>query len=143
MQFHLLALTAAAATLAAGNPLQKRCSPVYDPDLALGYVPPAPCWQTFDPACQPYLASGTEMTVDAEHRLAVVYGVSANCQDQIAEELAREADGRKNNGWVQNHGSLTVIPGEDTLVISNMPEETVEKYQSLTYLGPPWGTGSE
>ncbi|KXX79868.1 hypothetical protein MMYC01_201666 [Madurella mycetomatis] len=143
MRFHLLALTATAATLATGNPLQKRCSPVYDPDLALGYQPPAPCWQTFDPACQPHLASGTEMTLDAEHRLAVVYGVSANCQAQIAEELGREADGRKNNGWVQEHGSLTVIPGEDILVISNMPEQTVESYQSLTYLGPPWGTGSE
>ncbi|GAB1318276.1 hypothetical protein MFIFM68171_08486 [Madurella fahalii] len=143
MRFDLLALAAAAATLTTANPLQKRCTPVYDPELALGYQPPAPCWQTFDPACQPHLASGTEMTLDAEHRLAVVYGVSADCQGQIAEELAREADGRKNYDWVQKHGSLTVIPGENILVISNMPEQAVERYQSLTYMGPPWDTGSD
>lgn len=116
----------------------KRCSPVYDPDLALGYDPPAPCWQTFDPACRPFLAEGTEMTLDAPHRLAVVYGVSQSCRDQIAEELAREARGQKNYGWVREHGTLTVLPGEEgILVISDMPPAAVERYAALTYMSWP------
>ncbi|KAK0622457.1 hypothetical protein B0T14DRAFT_494111 [Immersiella caudata] len=112
--------------------LTRRCSPMYDPELALGYLPPAPCWQTFNPACQPFLAEGTEMTVNAKYRTAVVYGVSDYCASQIAEELAREAAGRKNNGWVKNHGNLTFIKG-GILVISGMSEETVRRYQKLDY----------
>ncbi|EAQ90256.1 hypothetical protein CHGG_02191 [Chaetomium globosum CBS 148.51] len=109
----LVLTTTATPTGSTPPPLHKRCSPRYDPDLALGYYPPAPCWQTFDTACQPHLAPGTEMTLDAPHGLAVVYGLSENCAAQIAEEKAREADGRKNYGWKEEHGLLTVVEGGD------------------------------
>src|SRR5689334_12256616 len=109
------------ATAATASTIEKRCTPRYDPDLARGYYPPAPCWQTFNPACQPLLADGTEMTIDAKHRLAIVYGVNEYCAAEIAEELSREAIGKKNYGWVQQHGFLTVIKG-GILVISNMTE---------------------
>jgi hypothetical protein len=124
------------ATAATASSLQKRCSPAYDPELAKGYYPPAPCWQTFDPACQPFLAEGTEMTIDSKHRLAVVYGVSEYCAAEIAEELSREAIGKKNYGWVQKHGNLTFIKG-GILVISGMSEEAVKKYEKLTYFKFP------
>lgn len=128
----LTLLPLAAATIT------KRCSPLRDPDLALGYLPPAPCWQTFDPACRPHLLQGTTMTLDAPHGLAVVYGVSASCAAQIAEELQREKEGRKNYGWVRTHGWLTVIEpqvegGERVLVVSGMGEEAVRRYQGLGY----------
>ncbi len=124
--------------LAAASTLTKRCSPFYDPDLALGYRPPAPCWQTFDPACQPHIAPGTEMTVDAPHALAVVYGISTSCAAEIAEELKREAEGKKNYGWVREHGWLTVIEphgegGKRVVVVSEMGEEAVKRYQNLGY----------
>jgi len=80
------------------------------------------------------------MTVDAKHNLAIVYGVEKYCAGQIAEELARQKDGRKNNGWLQKHGVLTYIEG-GILVISNMTEDAVKRYGKLTYLGKPWGTG--
>jgi len=130
MQLLTLALLATAAT---ASSLQKRCTPVYDPDVPHGYYPPAPCWQSFSPACQPYLAQGTEMTVDAKHRLAVVYGVDEYCAAEIAEELSREAAGKKNFGWVKKHGNLTFIKG-GILVISGMSEEAVVRYQKLDYL---------
>lgn len=134
-------LAGAAASLASASPsapLAKRCSPAYDPDLARGYYPPAPCWQTFDPSCTPFLAQGTEQTVNAKHRAAVVFGVDEYCAAEIAEELAREKDGRKNYGWVRKHGSLTYVKG-GILVISNMTDDAITRYQKLTYLGPPWG----
>ena len=138
MHFPLLTATTFLLPLTTAAALTRRCSPAYDPDLALGYVPPAPCWQTFDPACQPHLAAGTEMTVDARHGVAVVYGGSASCAAQIAEEPARGRDGRKNYGWVQKHGWLTVVEphgsgGQRFLVISEMRDEVVERYAKLTY----------
>ena len=138
MHFHLLTATTLLLPLTTAAALTRRCSPAYDPDLALGYVPPAPCRQTFDPACQPHLAAGTEMTVDARQGAAVVYGVSASCAAEIAEELARERDGRKNYGWVQKHGWLTVVEprgsgGQRFVVISEMQDEVVERYAKLTY----------
>ncbi|KAK3312941.1 hypothetical protein B0H66DRAFT_569225 [Apodospora peruviana] len=133
---HLLSIivTSILATGATASPshLRKRCTPVFDQDLALGYYPPAPCWQEFDPSCQPYIRTGTEMTVDAKHKLAVVFGVSKSCAAEVAEELAREADGRKNYGWVREHGELTLIKG-GILVISNMSDDTVKRYRKLTY----------
>jgi hypothetical protein len=134
---HLPTLTLTLLPLAAASSLlTKRCSPIRDPDLPHGYLPPAPCWQTFDTACQPYLSSDTEMTLDAKHSLAVVYGLSASCKAEIAEELARAADGRKNYGWRAKHGVLTVIEnegGKRILVISGMSEEAVARYGKLTY----------
>ncbi|KAK4041211.1 hypothetical protein C8A01DRAFT_14997 [Parachaetomium inaequale] len=134
-----LLLSTLTLTLASPSPhvqLAKRCSPRRDPDLPLGYLPPAPCWQTFDPACQPHLAPETEMTLDAKHGLAVVYGVSEGCQAQIAEELARAKDGRKNYGWAESEGRLTVVQeGEGgILVISGMGEGAVERYGELGYM---------
>ncbi|KAM7212144.1 hypothetical protein V8F06_012469 [Rhypophila decipiens] len=132
----------ATATLTSATPsskLSKRCSPRYDPDLARGYYPPAPCWQTFDPSCTAFLAQGTEQTVNANRKAVVVFGVSTYCAAEIAEELAREKDGRKNYGWTKTHGQLTYVDG-GILVISNMTDAAVARYQKLTYLGPPWGT---
>lgn len=145
---HLPTLTLLTTTLslttASASTLSKRCSPVRDPDLPNGYLPPAPCWQTHDPACQPYLAQGTEMTLDAEHRLAVVYGLSEHCAATIAEELRRREAGEKNFGWVEKHGWMTVIEphkeGEKRiLVLSGMSQQAVERYGRLTYMGNgPW-----
>jgi hypothetical protein len=129
-----LAFFASAATASA---IEKRCSPRYDPELARGYYPPAPCWQTFSPACQPFIADGTEMTVDVKHRLAIVYGVHESCGAEIAEELSREAIGKKNYGWLQTHGFLTYIKG-GILVISNMTEEAANRYEKMTYFKMPY-----
>ncbi|KAM7201070.1 hypothetical protein V8F33_003482 [Rhypophila sp. PSN 637] len=134
----------ATATLISASPstsfkLSKRCSPARDPELARGYYPPAPCWQTFDPSCTPYLLQETEQVVNANRKAVVVFGVSTYCAAEIAEELAREKDGRKNYGWTKTHGQLTYVDG-GILVISNMTDAAVARYQKLTYLGPPWGT---
>lgn len=135
---HLLTITSTLlATLASASPsgpLTKRCSPAYDPDLALGYYPPAPCWQTFDPSCTAYLSRNNEMTLDTKHKVALIFGLEKYCADQVIEELARQKDGRKNNGWLQKHGKLTYIEG-GILVISNMTDEAVTRYGKLTYLG--------
>ncbi|KAK5659789.1 hypothetical protein OQA88_1000 [Cercophora sp. LCS_1] len=122
------------ATAAAASTITKRCSPLYDPELAKGYLPPAPCWQSFDPACQPYIARDTSMTIDAKHKAIIVYGISKYCEADIAEELAREAAGRKNNRWTTTHGNLTVIPG-GILFISNVTEANLARYQKLNYEG--------
>jgi hypothetical protein len=112
--------------------LSRRCSPAYDPELARGYYPPAPCWQDFDTSCQPYLLEGTDMMLDAQHSLAVIYGVSSSCVAEIAEELARTKDGRKNYGWVKKYGKLNSI-GDGILVISEMPDTAVKAFQRLKY----------
>jgi hypothetical protein len=131
---HLLQVfsLATAATATAISSLQKRCSPLYEAGLARGYYPPAPCWQTFNTACQPFLATNTEMVIDAKQHLAIIYGVEDSCGAEIAEELAREASGRKNYGWVEKHGYLTFLEG-GILVISGMSEDAMKMYQKLTY----------
>jgi hypothetical protein len=79
------------------------------------------------------------MTLDASQKTAVVYGVSDYCAAEIAEELAREKDGRKNYGWIRTHGNLTFIPrktggsGGGILVISDMEDAAVQRYSKLTY----------
>ncbi|KAK0711813.1 hypothetical protein B0H67DRAFT_492079 [Lasiosphaeris hirsuta] len=120
------------ASSAFASQLSKRCSPARDPEVAHGYYPPAPCWQDFDTACRPYIAEGTEMTLDTKHKLAVIYGVSEYCAAEVAEELARSTDGRKNYGWAGKHGNLTLIKG-GILIISGMPEDAVTRYSKLTY----------
>jgi len=134
MQLFNFAVLSLATTAAAANPsLQKRCSPLRDPDLALGYYPPAPCWQTFNTACETFLAKNTQMIIDPKQHVVVVYGVPAYCGAEIAEELAREATGKKNYGWVQEHGYLTFLQETGTLVISGMSDEAIKRYQELTY----------
>ncbi|KAK0667100.1 hypothetical protein QBC41DRAFT_142109 [Cercophora samala] len=128
----LITLLSLAVTATAAGSHLKRCSPMYDPELALGYLPPAPCWQTFDTACQPQLKN--PMTLVANYKLAVIHELSSSCTGEIEEELAREAAGRKNNNWVRTHGSLTLIEG-GTLVISNMSDAAVARYGRLTYPG--------
>ncbi|KAK4167508.1 hypothetical protein QBC43DRAFT_311984 [Cladorrhinum sp. PSN259] len=125
------------ATAATAGTITKRCSPLFDPEYLHGYLPPAPCWQSFNTACQAYLRQGTEMTIDAAHNLVVVYGVDQYCAADIREELAREADGRKTYGWQQTQGKLTLIDG-GILVISNMSAQAVERYQKLP-TSPPNG----
>jgi hypothetical protein len=112
--------------------LTKRCSPLRDPEYYLGYLPPVACWQDQDTACQAYLQAGTKLLLDKEHKLAVVYGVSEGCFATIAEELAREKDGRKTYGWEKKHGKLTAIGG-GILVISGMSDDTVARYAALKY----------
>lgn len=138
MKLHLIASLLAYAVASASS-LTKRCSPLYDPELQGGYYPPAPCWQDFDPACQPYLAAGTEMFVDQDHGLAIIYGVQEHCFNTIAEELEREKDGRKTFGWQEEHGNLTPIPSEGILVISNMTERVLERYMNMDYQGSGLG----
>lgn len=129
---HLL-LALATAALATAARLTKRCSPVYDDAYQGGYLPSVACWHDQDAACTAYLQSGTEMLLDAPHNLAVIYGVSDSCADTIKEELAREADGRKVYGWVEEHGTLTLVDG-GILVISGMSDKAVEMYEGLEYL---------
>ncbi|KAK3990412.1 hypothetical protein QBC44DRAFT_325132 [Cladorrhinum sp. PSN332] len=130
MQLTTAVLSLLSATAATASAITKRCSPAFDPEWHHGYLPPAPCWQTFNTACQPFLRSDTEMTIDAAHNLVVVYGVNEYCAADIREELAREADGRKTWGWRQTHGRLTLIEG-GILVISDMTNQTVQRYQNL------------
>ncbi|TLS31452.1 hypothetical protein PpBr36_03475 [Pyricularia pennisetigena] len=118
-------------TLATAATLQKRCSPERDEAYYQGYLPPAPCWQSFTTACQPILAPWTEMYVSSNRSTAVVFGVEGHCFDTIKEEQARAADGRKTYGWEQKHGKLTRVGDSDVLVISNMSKEAVERYQAL------------
>ena len=125
----ILMWTAAATTTTLQ--LHKRCSIASDPELPRGHNPPAPCWQDFDSTCRPRLAPGTETSVDAKHKLTIVYGVKDSCAAEVAEELAREADGRKNYGWVHKHGNLTLIKG-GILIISGMSDEAVQRYLNLT-----------
>ena len=72
------------------------------------------------------------MTIDAAHNLVIIYGVSESCEADIKEEIARTADGRKNFGWLEKIGKLTLV-GDGILVISGMSDETVESYGKLTY----------
>ncbi|VBB78585.1 Putative protein of unknown function [Podospora comata] len=132
MQLITFLSLAATATAAASSHLTKRCSPMYDPELALGYLPPAPCWQTFDPACQPQLKN--PMTLIANYKMAVIHELSSSCVGEIEEELAREAAGRKNNNWTRTQGNLHLI-GDGTLVISNMSDAAVARYAGLQYPG--------
>ncbi|KAK4221261.1 hypothetical protein QBC38DRAFT_138309 [Podospora fimiseda] len=133
---HLTALLPLlAATATSGSTISKRCSPPYDPQWHHGFLPPAPCWQTFDPSCKPYLRKDTQMTIDAPHNLVIVYGIDQWCAADIKEELAREIDGRKTWGYRQTHGRLTLIEG-GILVISNMTDANVAKYQALQSY--PW-----
>lgn len=120
-------------SLATAATLQKRCSPVRDPDYYQGLLPPAPCWQSFTTACTPILAPGTEMYVSSNHSTAVGFGVQGYCFDTIKEEQARAADGRKTYGWEQQHGKLTRVGDTDTLVISGMSKEAVDRYQALLH----------
>ncbi|KAM0326329.1 hypothetical protein ACHAQA_006929 [Verticillium albo-atrum] len=127
---YALALAALLPFASAG--LVKRCSPIVDPDLHNGFLPPAPCWLTFNSVCQRFLIPGTEITIDDVHGLIVVHGITEECVADIEEEHAREEDGRKTFGWTEEHGKLNPI-GDGILVISKVSDETVQKYQSLTY----------
>lgn len=132
MRLSTLVLLPAAA---AASSLLKRCSPIRDPELNHGYLPPAPCWQTFNTACQPFLSTENEMTLDVKHGLAIIFGLSDSCKADVEEELAREKDGRKTYGWTQKHGTLTVIEGKQRLlVISGMTQEAVDRYAGLTFM---------
>lgn len=128
----LVALAALATASPEPSRHQKRCSPWSDPEFYQGYLPPVACWQDQDTACLPYIKEGTDLLLDAEHRLAVIYNIDEHCVATIAEELARMDDGRKTYGWVEKHGTLTVIDG-NILVISNMSEDAVETYANLVY----------
>ena len=130
----LLALSASASLLGFGfglpETLAPLCSPMPEPDLPRGYIPPAPCWQDFDTACQPRVLAGTKMLIDAEHKLAVIYGVPQSCETEIKEELERTADGKKNYGWVEKYGHLTTI-GDGILVLSDIPDAALKKLEEL------------
>ena len=133
----ILCVSFSAAAIASYS-LLKRCSPQYDPDLFLGYYPPSPCWQTHNTACAPFIRAGTEMTLEAKHKVAIIYGVDeAYCMNQVVEEIAREKAGRKNNNWFRLHGNLTPVPG-GILVISNMTDANFARYEKLTPYEDQW-----
>lgn len=127
-----IVVTLAAFAAAAPSILQKRCSPVYDEELHNGYKPPQPCWLAFGTACEPYIMADTELTVDAENNKVTVVGISQSCVDDIAEEHAREEDGRKTYGWTEEIGKLDTSEA-DTLIITEMDDSTIEEYQQLDY----------
>ncbi|KAF3351283.1 hypothetical protein HYQ45_016943 [Verticillium longisporum] len=129
---YALALSALLPLASAG--LIKRCTPISDPDVAGGVIPPAPCWLTFNAACERFIAPDTELTIDETHNLIVVHGISEECVADIEEEHARKADGRKTFGWTEEHGKLHPIGG-GILVISDVADETIQQYQSLTLEG--------
>ena len=114
--------------------ITQACSPLYDPDVPGGYYPPVACWQEQDTACQAWIPRNTDLVVDAKHHMAIAFNVTKYCADQIAEELARQADGRKNFNWTAKHGKLNYI-GDGILVISKMSDEAVKTYQGLKYPG--------
>lgn len=127
----LVALLAAMAAAASALVLTKRCSPLYDPEYHHGYRRPAPCWLTFDTSCYNYIAIGSELYINKNLRLVIVTNVSASCSADIAEELAREKDGRKTNEWTKYHGRLNDIGG-GILVISAMDDDALQFYEKLT-----------
>lgn len=128
---HFFIVLAAIAAAASASPLEKRCSSVYDPAYNHNMRPPAPCWLTFDSSCYSFIAPNTELYIDKKHGLVLVFGMSRYCSADIAEELAREKDGRKIYGWTEQHGKLTDLGGGQ-LVISNMTADAVEFYEKLT-----------
>lgn len=77
------------------------------------------------------------MTMNAQFKTVVVWGVSDYCLSEVDEELAREKDGRKNYGWRVSHGALTpfpsLVPGAGMLVIANMTDTTLARYSKLIY----------
>lgn len=118
-------------SLAAASParLYKRCSPVRDEAYQNGYLPPVPCWLTSDPACQPFVPQGSDITVDAAAGSATVTGLSSRCASVIAEEQAREQDGRKTYGWTEKYGTLAAAGG--VLRITGMSPAAVAEYSAL------------
>ncbi|KAK5662686.1 hypothetical protein OQA88_8602 [Cercophora sp. LCS_1] len=130
--FHSIALIALATLGSAFGPLQQRCTPITGPEYYKGTKLVVPCWLDQSPTCSAVLRKGTEIFIDAKHGTVVVYGVLDLCMEFVAEEIARSLDGRKTYGWLQNHGTL-MNAGGGTLVISNMTEKAVTRYQRLDY----------
>lgn len=110
------------------------CLPPYDPDYYRNHLPLVPCWQEQDSMCRPYIDRNTEMLVFPESNFVVVLPISNDCANTIAEEKARELDGRKTYGWREKHGQLDVL--RDTLIISNMTDAVVQEYLNLEYQDP-------
>lgn len=129
MHFHVVNILGLAAAASAAV-LQKRCSPIRDPEYQNGYLPPVPCWLSPSPACQPEIPEGIDIEVDGDAHSAVVRGVSDTCVETILEEQARERDGRKAYGWTANIGKLDVSK-KGTLVITEMSDKTVDVYCGL------------
>lgn len=132
MQPKTLLISLVAGTAAAPSILRKRCSPIRDEAYQNGYLPPVPCWLTFDPACQPFIPQGTEIEVDHDTSSATVRGISEFCVATIAEEHAREQDGRRTYGWTEKIGNLNTTE-EGVLRITGMSCATVEAYQDLRH----------
>lgn len=113
--------------------LAQACSPLFDEDYYMGFLPPGPCWLEQDPACRSFIREGSELIVDPETNQVTVTGVTETCAETIAEELAREEDGRKTYGWLEEHGQLEVDE-EGVLTISEMTDEALERYSNFVYL---------
>ncbi|KAL2754123.1 hypothetical protein ACRALDRAFT_2020984 [Sodiomyces alcalophilus JCM 7366] len=110
------------------------CVPFYDPEYYRGHRPPVACWQDHGVTCRPYIHPNTRLRVFPESNLAVVVGITEDCANTIAEEKARDQDGRKTYGWLQKHGKLETIC--NTLVISEMSDAAVQEYLALEYHPP-------
>lgn len=114
-------------SLASASAIYKRCSPAFDEDYYGGYLPPQPCWFEFDTACEVVVPEGTNILVDACKHKATITGIDDSCVATIAEEHAREKDGRKTYGWTEKYGDLDTSQ-EGILVITNMSDETVADF---------------
>lgn len=124
-------LAGAVSALTPGHILAKRCSPMPNANVKGGYIPPAPCWHTFTPDCVNHIPKNAEQYVSASRHTAVIMGVADHCFADIAEEQAREADGRATWGWTKTHGKMTRVPNTDILVLTEMPDDAVKGYQAM------------
>lgn len=128
---HIL-VTIAVGAAASPAILHKRCSPLRDEEYQSGHLPPVPCWLAADPACQAFIPQGTDIDVDHDTSSATVRGISAACVSTIAEEHAREKDGRKTYGWTEKIGKLDTSE-EGILRITGMSCDTVQQYLQLQH----------
>ncbi|ROT34476.1 hypothetical protein SODALDRAFT_329729 [Sodiomyces alkalinus F11] len=105
------------------------CSPMYNPDYYGNFRPPVACWHGQDTMCRPYIRAGTQQLLLPDENVVVVVPLSETCIATIAEEHAREQDGRLTYGWTQQHGNLHVVGNTLVITEANMPF-----YQALVYL---------
>jgi hypothetical protein len=120
-------IVAIMANMADAAALEKRCRPAPSPDYHGGYYR-LPCWLNQLPSCQGDWPDDQDLTLNVTSRTATASPISAECASMIAIELGRECQGLKPWGWATSEGSLE-MKEKDTLVISNMTDESFTRYQ--------------
>ncbi|ROT34475.1 hypothetical protein SODALDRAFT_364402 [Sodiomyces alkalinus F11] len=106
--------------------------PAPRPEYQGGYIRLIPCWWEQAGYCLPWLDPNTQQQVFPDQNFVVVVGISDACVGVIAEEHARELDGRPTYGWTEQHGQQTVIG--NTLVITGMTDLVIQRYQNMRYV---------